>query len=270
MVDDMGVTALLALFCGIVGLAVGSFLNVVVWRVPRGESVVAPAERLPAVRPRDPRAGTTSRWSRGSLLRGPVPGLRQPDLGALPAGRGSAPRCCSPSRPGSTGPDWGCPRCCTWPRSRSPSHSSTWTRTGCPTPSCCPSYPVAAALLIAGELEPGRRADWCALLRAAVGGAALFAVYFALVVACPGGMGFGDVKLAGRPGALPRLVRLGRARRRGVRGVPAAAGSSRSRCSSLGGPGASHGIPFGPWMLLGAAIGIAVGERLWAAYLGTF
>jgi leader peptidase (prepilin peptidase)/N-methyltransferase len=30
----------------------------------------------------------------------------------------------------------------------------------------------------------------------------------------------------------------------------------------------SSGIPFGPWMLLGAAVGIAVGEPLWRTYLG--
>src|SRR4051794_30713748 len=43
--------------CFLVGLLVGSFLNVVVWRVPRGESIVRPASHCPAcgepVRPRD-------------------------------------------------------------------------------------------------------------------------------------------------------------------------------------------------------------------------
>jgi len=29
-------------------------------------------------------------------------------------------------------------------------------------------------------------------------------------------------------------------------------------------------IPFGPWMVLGAFLGVAVGEPLWAAYLGVF
>ena len=32
--------ASLAGLCAVLGLAIGSFLNVVVWRVPRGESVV--------------------------------------------------------------------------------------------------------------------------------------------------------------------------------------------------------------------------------------
>jgi leader peptidase (prepilin peptidase)/N-methyltransferase len=46
-----------AVVVGISGLLVGSFLNVVVWRLPRGESLVRPRSRCPscetAIRPRD-------------------------------------------------------------------------------------------------------------------------------------------------------------------------------------------------------------------------
>ena len=48
---------LLAAPAGLLGLVLGSFLNVVVWRVPRGESVVHPPSACPrcghAVRARD-------------------------------------------------------------------------------------------------------------------------------------------------------------------------------------------------------------------------
>ena len=40
-------TTVIAIFAGIVGLVVGSFLNVVIYRVPRAESVVAPGSRCP-------------------------------------------------------------------------------------------------------------------------------------------------------------------------------------------------------------------------------
>lgn len=49
--------AAVAVAAGLVGLCLGSFLNVVVHRVPRGESVVTPGSRCPAclaeIRPRD-------------------------------------------------------------------------------------------------------------------------------------------------------------------------------------------------------------------------
>jgi leader peptidase (prepilin peptidase) / N-methyltransferase len=51
------VTAVLLAFCALLGLIVGSFLNVVIWRVPRDESVVSPPSHCPGcaapIRPRD-------------------------------------------------------------------------------------------------------------------------------------------------------------------------------------------------------------------------
>src|SRR6476659_4855796 len=48
---------LVTVFCAVVGLAIGSFLNVVVWRVPRDESVVRPPSHCPScdtpISPRD-------------------------------------------------------------------------------------------------------------------------------------------------------------------------------------------------------------------------
>jgi leader peptidase (prepilin peptidase)/N-methyltransferase len=41
------VTAIVAVICGIYGLVVGSFLNVVIWRVPRKESIVRPPSHCP-------------------------------------------------------------------------------------------------------------------------------------------------------------------------------------------------------------------------------
>ena len=74
-----------------------------------------------------------------------------------------------------------------------------------------PSYGVLAVLFLLPALIDGR---WDDYLRAALGGAALFAFYFLLVLVYPKGMGFGDVKLAGVLGHRPGLAGLGQRGRR--------------------------------------------------------
>ncbi|WP_217614065.1 A24 family peptidase [Cellulomonas sp. GbtcB1] len=130
-----------------------------------------------------------------------------------------------------------------------------------------PAYPVCAALLGLASWNPGGAPDWGALGRAAIGGAGLLAFYLGAALAYRGGMGLGDVKLAGVLGLClgwfgwdvlvvggfaafllgglhaVGLVLTGRARRR-------------------------TGIPFGPWMFAGAWLGLAVGRRLGAWFLG--
>ena len=63
-----------------------------------------------------------------------------------------------------------------------------------------PAYPVLAALLAACSLVTG---DWGALGRALLAGAALWLLYLVMALVLPGGgIGFGDVKLAGLLGML--------------------------------------------------------------------
>lgn len=129
-----------------------------------------------------------------------------------------------------------------------------------------PAYAVGAVLLGSSALLSGHPG---ALLGAAIGGAALFAFYFLIAFASPKGMGFGDVKLAGVLGLF--LGYLGW----GPLAVGAFAGFLVGGLYALGlialrRAGRTSGIPFGPWMLLGAWIGIVAGAPLASDYLALF
>ncbi|WP_235477764.1 MULTISPECIES: A24 family peptidase [unclassified Frigoribacterium] len=126
-----------------------------------------------------------------------------------------------------------------------------------------PSYAVGGALLAASSILVG---DWPALVRAAIGLASLFAFYLIAALSYPGGMGFGDVKLAGLLGLY--LAWLGW----GEFAVGAFA------AFLLGGLFAivllvtrrvqrTGGIPFGPWMLAGTWVGVFAGGTVATAYL---
>ncbi|MEV8369733.1 prepilin peptidase [Microbacterium sp. NPDC064584] len=126
-----------------------------------------------------------------------------------------------------------------------------------------PSYPVAIGLLTLAALFS---ADWPALLRAGIGMAILYAFYFLLRLIRPGGMGGGDVKLAGIIGLYLGWIGWGALAvgaffaffYGGVFGI----GLMIARRA-----GRKTAIPFGPWMILGAWSGIFVGEGIAAAYL---
>ena len=126
-----------------------------------------------------------------------------------------------------------------------------------------PAYPVAAVLLtvaaVAGA-EPER------LIMAAIGGAGLFLLYFLMATLYSGGMGFGDVKLAGVLGIFLGFLGWG----------PLAVGAFAAFL--LGGgfslvlvalrrANGRTAIPFGPWMIAGAWVGIFFGDAIAAGYL---
>jgi leader peptidase (prepilin peptidase)/N-methyltransferase len=127
-----------------------------------------------------------------------------------------------------------------------------------------PSYIVALVLLGAASLIAS---DLAALIRAGVGMAVLYLFYGALRLIRPGGMGGGDVKLAGVLGIY--LGWLGWASLvvgafaafllGGLFGVALLLSRRASRRTA---------IPFGPWMLAGAWVGILAGPALGAWYLG--
>ncbi len=252
------------MFVGLVtvlGLLIGSFLNVVVWRVPRGESVVSPPSACP-------RCGARIAWYDN------LPVVSWLVL------RGRCRRCHEPISvryplvEAGTGLLFGL---VAW------HFGISWTTPAylylaaisvalalididvhrLPNAIVLPSYVVVPVLLAVASWGAD---DWPALLRAVIGGVVLYAFYFVLVLVYPRGMGFGDVKLAGILGAYLAWLGWGSL----VVGAFAAflvGGVFSIVLMATGRAGRKSKIPFGPWMLIGCAIGVAFGESLWSAYL---
>lgn len=127
-----------------------------------------------------------------------------------------------------------------------------------------PAY-IVLGVLFAAACVFG--APWEALLRAAIGGAVLYAFYFVLRLARPGGMGGGDVKLAGVLGMALGWIGWGAL----VVGAFAAfvlGGLFGIALMLMRRAGRKTAIPFGPWMIAGAWVGIFAGEQLAQWYLG--
>jgi leader peptidase (prepilin peptidase) / N-methyltransferase len=252
---------LLASACLVLGLLIGSFLNVVIWRVPRGQSVVRPASRCPAcdapIGPRDNvpvlswlllrarcrscGAHISARYPAIELATGLVFAAMAIRLGfdpALPAflylgavGVALAMIDVDVKR--------------------------------LPDVIVLPSYVVSVVLLGVATLVDGASDE---ALRALIGMVALYAFYFVLAFIYPAGMGFGDVKLAGVLGLY--LGWLGWAELLcgaflgflygGVVGLLLMLVRRAGRKSM---------IPFGPFMLIGAFTAILWGGALAEFYL---
>ena len=250
----------LALIGAVLGLLIGSFLNVVVHRVPRGESVVSPPSACPecgnAIRPRDnvPVAGWLLLKGKCRDCQAPI-SPRYPLVEAATAGLfvvmalrfgydAVLPAYLYLAAVGLALAliDLDCKRL--------------------PDALTLPSYPVAAVLLGGAALLGSDSGDF---LRALLGGAAMFAVYFALCFAYPAGMGFGDVKLAGVLGMYTAWLGWGSWAvglflgffLGGVFGIALIAFKKGGRKTA---------VPFGPFMLLGALIAILAGPELAQGY----
>lgn len=252
-------TVILVLFATVLGLLIGSFLNVVIWRVPRGQSVVRPPSACPGcgqpIRPRDnvPVLG----WL---LLRG-----RCRDCGTAISVR-------YPLVEAGTGALFGLLAAKFGYDAVLPAYLYLAAVSVAlalidldvrrlPDVLTLPSYAVGLLLLGVGSLTHPH-----ALLRAVLGGAAMFAVYFALAFAYPAGMGFGDVKLSGVLGLFTAWLGwrswgaglflgflLG-----GVFGIALVLAKRGGRKTA---------VPFGPFMIAGAFLAVFFGESMVSGYL---
>jgi leader peptidase (prepilin peptidase) / N-methyltransferase len=256
--------SLLLLAVVVFGLAIGSFLNVVIYRVPAGQSLVAPGSHCPhcgaAVRNRHnvPVLGWLVLRGRCADCACPI-SARYPLVELFTAAAFVAVTW----RLAATDRLAGLP---VWLYFTAIAIALAAIDLDChrlPNALVLPSYPVLT-LLLAGTAV--WQQDYSPLLRAAIGCVALFGGYFALALAYPKGMGFGDVKLAGLIGAMlgwlsyPALLvgafaafLLG-----GAAGIAVIA--------SRRGTGKTP-LPFGPFMLAGAAIALYLAQPLADGYL---
>lgn len=247
----------------LLGLAVGSFLNVVIYRVPAGLSLVRPASRCPScdspIRSRhniplfgwlmlrgrcaDCGARISARYPLVELATGVafvLVTLRMADqhqLALLPALLYFTSIAMALSL-------------------------IDLEHHRLPNAIVLPSYPVLAVLLTGAALA---QHDVSALLRALTGGAILFAGYFLLAFIYPAGMGFGDVKLAGLIGAVLAylsystlfLGAFGAFLLGGVAGAIVILSRRGNRKTPL---------PFGPFMFAAAFIAVFAAAPLVTAY----
>ncbi len=260
----MSPAVLTAVLSGVLGLLIGSFLNVVVWRVPRGESVVSPPSACPrcghAVRARDnvPVASWLALRGRCRDCAAPISPrypLVEGGTGALFALVGAL-----------VGPSWQLPALLYLAAISVALTLIDLDVHRLPDAIVLPSYPVVVGLLVLAAVDPGGEADWGAFGRSLAGGAAMFAVYLLIVLVYPAGMGLGDVKLAGVLG-----LYLGWAGWSSlVVGWFAAfllGGVFSLALLVRGSAGRRTQIPFGPWMIGGAAVGLVAGEAVGSWYL---
>lgn len=264
LIDPRWLSAGGVAFVGVLGLLIGSFLNVVVWRVPRGESVVTPPSACPRcghrIRGRD--NVPVLSWL---LLRGRCRDCSAPISGRYPLVE-AVTGVLFALVAVRLGLSWALPAYLYLAAVGVALALIDLDVHRLPDAIVKPSWAVVAALLTLASWNPGGEADWSALLRAAIGALALWLFYLALVIIKPGGMGWGDVKLAPLLGAALGWLGWG-SLTVGAFGAFLLGGLFSIGLLLTRRAGRKSGIPFGPWMIAGAALGVAVGEPLWRWYL---
>lgn len=248
-----------AAFAGVLGLLIGSFLNVVIHRVPLGESIVSPPSTCPT-------CGHRVR-SRHNI----------PVIGWL-ALRGRCFDCGAPISARYPLVELGTGALFAAAALRFGGHLSVLPAylvfaavsvalagidldvRRLPDVIVLPSYPVLAVLLTVGG-------DLGALTRAAVGASGLLAFYLLVAMVARGAMGYGDVKLAGVVGGMAAYLSWG---------TLLIGAFSAFLFGALVGlalmavkrAGRRTAVPFGPFMVLGAWTAILGAGHLGDWYLG--
>jgi len=248
----------------VLGLLVGSFLNVVIHRVPRGESLLRPGSHCPrcltAIRPwhNVPVFG----WL---VLRGRCAGCREPISARYPlVEAATAALFVAVAARFGLSPEL--PAYLYLAAIAVALAMIDLDVKRLPNAIVLPSYVVGAALLLPAIVVDGA---WGAGLRALLAAVVLWAGYFAVASVKPGAMGFGDVKLAGVLGLYLGWLGWGSVLigtftsflLGGLVGVALIAVRRAGRKSALA---------FGPFMLAGAFVAVFFASPLASWYLSLF
>lgn len=271
----VGPLALVAVVtAGCLGLLIGSFLNVVAYRVPLGMSVVRPASACPGCG-REIRARDNIPVISWVLLRGRCRDCRSPISARYPLVEAGtclffvvvavalAPRTFTTG--GVAGTLAGVTQLVAYLYLAAISVALALIDIDThrlPNAIVLPAYVVGGVLLSAAALLGGEPAR---LIGAAIGAAVAYVIYFTLWLFYPQGMGFGDVKLAGVLGLFLGYLGFGTA----VVGLFSGfvlGGVFALVLVALRVVSRKAGIAFGPWMLAGACVGILAGEPIWGGY----
>ena len=260
------------------GAIIGSFLNVVIWRVPRGESLL-PASHCPAcdaaIRPWQnvPVLSWIALRGRCASCRAKI-SVRYPlvefatGLAFAAVTWWSVTSAVSAhvigASPAAAVAVWLALAAYLWFAAASITLTMIdLEHRRLPTAIVAPTGIVVGALLTAAALLTQ---DWPRLVSTLSGSAILFALYLVIALIAPRGIGGGDVKLAPVLGAPLGFLGWGALAVGGFAGfllgalaglVLIAAGRATRRTA----------LPFGPFMLAGAWIGLVAGPWLMTAYL---
>ncbi len=248
-------------FIAVIGLLTGSFLNVCIYRIPRGESIVFPASRCPSCQ-KPIRAWDNVPVLSFLILRGKCRAckssisMRYPMVEALNAALYVLVYL-------RFGTGWHLPVLLAFVSSLviitfidldfqiiPDSISLPWIVIGI----------IAGATVLPDPFLRAEPLGWANSLIGAVAGPGLFLL---IVIASRGGMGMGDVKMMGMVGAVLgwKAVLL-----------TAFAGSVTGALAGLAlvvlkGGGRKTKVPFGPFLALGALISLLVGQEIFKWYI---
>ncbi len=253
-------TALLALGLVPLGLVVGSFLNVVIHRVPEKQSVVRPRSHCPrcdaTLKPWDnvPVVSWLLLHGRCRNCRGAI-SIRYPLVEVTTAALFVAAAV-------RLGADPVLPAFLVVFAALLAISAVDLERYIVPNRILYPALFMAAPLLVVAAILDG---DWSSLRDAALGGALAWVLLFAIHMASPKGMGFGDVRLAGLIGMLLGWLSIGHV----LLGLFLAfltAAVTGVGLMVTGVRGRKDRVPFGPFLALGAITAVFVGGPVLSWY----